>query len=311
MTQFHNVGSITEKNVISILEDNLKSFLDWSFLNIGGFINVDIPTKDIDGNNNFHVLNKASDTTVTGNKLWESVRKDWVYESGISYQNSSPVQFSGCYLNNTFLPAPTGSGNYTYNVNYSLGQILFDNAVSSTSKVLASYSYRYIQTYKSSDCYWWKEVQRESYNSANYKSKGDFSITAIHRVQLPAVIIELSPRVSLEPFQLGTTTNIYNQEIFLHIFAPNPTQRTTIMDILLAQKDKSLYLYDSNLVSKNNKYPLNYKGNINDSGLQYPLLYENFPHSWCTINNSNVGEINTLSSSLYNAIIRWTIQIFP
>ena len=38
MTQFHNVGSATEKNVISIVEDNLKSFIDWSFVNIGGFV---------------------------------------------------------------------------------------------------------------------------------------------------------------------------------------------------------------------------------------------------------------------------------
>lgn len=311
MTQFHNVGSATEKNVISIVEDNLKSFIDWSFVNIGGFVNVEIPTKDIDGSNNFHVFNRSSDNTVNGNRLWESVRKDWVYESGVVYENVSPVSFSGCYLNNTYLPAPTGSGNYTYTVNYNLGQILFDNAVSSTSKVTASYSYKYIQTYKATDCVWWKEVQRESYNSANYKSKGDFSITAIHRVQLPAIIIELSPRVTLEPFQLGTTTNIYHQEMFLHVFAPNPVQRNTIMDILLAQKDKSLYLYDSNLVAKNNKYRLNYKGNINNNGLDYPYLYQNFPHSWCTINNSSIGEINTLSSSLYNAMVRWKIEIFP
>lgn len=31
MTTFHNVGGINEKNNISSLEDNMKSFLDWSF----------------------------------------------------------------------------------------------------------------------------------------------------------------------------------------------------------------------------------------------------------------------------------------
>lgn len=279
MTEFQHIKSITDKNIISILEDNIKSFLDWSFINIGGFINVNIPTSDIDGNNNFHIFNRASDNTVIGNKLWESTRKDWVYESGITYENTSPVAFSGCYLNNTFLPAPSGSGNYTYNVNYNLGQIIFDNAVSSTSKVIASYAYRYIQTYKSTDCVWWKEVQREAYNSASYKPKGDFSLTAIHRVQLPAIVVELSPRLTLEPYQLGTTENVWKQEVFLHIFAPNPVQRNTIMDILLTQKDKTLRLYNSNLVSQQNKYPLDYKGNINPNGLSYPELCNTFPHN--------------------------------
>lgn len=75
---FHNVKSITEKHRSSILEDNLKSFLDWSFLEIGGFINVNIPTSGITGTVGFHSLQKANDNTIRGNRLWEAPRKDWV-----------------------------------------------------------------------------------------------------------------------------------------------------------------------------------------------------------------------------------------
>ena len=46
---FKNVSSIGDRQVLSSLEHNLKSFLDWSFLNIGGFINVNIPTSGIGG----------------------------------------------------------------------------------------------------------------------------------------------------------------------------------------------------------------------------------------------------------------------
>lgn len=311
MTQFHNVQSITQKDKISILEDNIKSFLDWSFLHIGGFINIKSPSPAITGSVGYDVLKLSSDSTIAGNRLWESVRKDWVYESGVSYSGISPILFSGVNLNNTFLPSPTGSGNYGYSVNYPLGQILFNNPISATSTVRANYSYRYIQTYKSSDSLWWKEVQKESYNPANYKPNGDYALTSTHRVQLPAIIIELAPNVVLKPYQLGTTQNIWIQDIFLHVFASTANYRNILLDILLAQKDKVLFLYDSDKVAKNLKYPLNPNGSINPSGQNYPLLVSNFRSSWCTILNSSIGELNTLSSSLYNGIIKWSIEILP
>jgi hypothetical protein len=311
MTQFHNVGSITYKDKLSNLEDNLKGFLDWSFLNIGGFVNVTKPTVGITGVAGFHSLKLSTDPTVQGNRLWEAPRKDWVYESGVSYSGMSPLPISGIYLNNTFLPAPTGSGNYGYNINYPLGQIYFTNPVSSTSSVTTEYSYRYIQTYKSSDSLWWKEVQKETYNPANYKPNGDYAITSVHRVQLPAIMIELAPRTELTPFQLGTTQNVWTQDVFLHIFTATATQRNIIIDILLAQKDKVLYLYDSDKVAKNQAYSLTSSGSINPNGQSYPALVNNFKQYWCTIKSSSLGEINSLSSSLYNGIVRWSIEIFP
>lgn len=311
MTQFHNVTSITYKDKISNLEDNLKGFLDWSFLNIGGFINVSNPTPAITGIVGFHTLKLSSDPTVQGNRLWEAPRKDWIYESGVSYSGMSPVVFSGVRLNNTFLPAPTGSGNYSYSVNYPLGQIKFTNAVSATSLVTAGYSYRYIQTYKASDSLWWKEVQKETYNPANYKTNGDYAITSVHRVQLPAILVELAPRTELSPFQLGTTENVWTQDVFLHVFASTATQRNILIDILLSQKDKVLFLYDSDKVAKNQSYSLKSDGSINLNGQNYPGLVEHFRQHWCNIKNSSLGEINTLSSSLYNGLVRWSIEIFP
>lgn len=308
MTTFQNVTSITNKDRISSLEDNIKSFLDWSFLHIGGFVNVNIPSSGISGGS-FHIL-KNSEDPVMKDKVWHSVKKDWVYETGIVYDNIEPINFSGLYLNNTFLPAPTGSGNYGYNVNYPLGQIIFDKSISSRSSVLAEYSYRYIQVYKSSDNLWWKEVQRETYNPSNF-SKNDYSITSVHRVQLPAIIIELIPRTTQIPHELGNVNNILIQDVFLHIYTENANQRNTIIDALLHQKDKTLLLYNANKVIKENRYILNNVGNINTNGYSYPNIIQNFREYWCTIKDSNLGELNSLSSSLYNGIVRWSIEIFP
>lgn len=324
MTTFHQISSITNKNRISLLEDNVKSFLDWSFLHIGGFVNVNIPTSGIAGGN-FHILKNAEDP-VLKDRVWQSPRKDWVYESGVIYdtpgvgspldENSStsptwkPVAFSGIYLNNTFLPAPTGSGNYTYNVNYPLGQVVFDKPVASRSNILASYSYRYIQVYKSSDNFWWKEVQKETYNPSSF-NKQDYSITSVHRVQLPAIVVELIPRTVQIPYQLGSADNIIIQDIFLHIYAENANQRNILADILIHQKDKTLRLYDITKVINNDRYSLNKFGNINPNGYNYPRIVELFSNYWCTIKDSNIVELNSLSSSLHNGIVRWSIEIFP
>jgi hypothetical protein len=309
MTTFQHVDSIGQKNSVAALEDNIKSFLDWSFLNIGGFINVDIPTSGIYGSN-FHTLKPVVDPSQKS-KIWQSTRSNWVYETGVSYEGSSPTAISGINLNGVFLPSPSGSGSYTYSINYPLGQIAFNNNVSQNSSVTLEYSYRYVQVYKANESIWWKEIQSDTYNPAAFTTNGDSSITANHRIQLPAIVIETISRNILIPRELGNTKNIIIQDVLLHVFTENINQRNSLTETLLLQKDKSLPLYDVNKVVKDGVYPLNFDGSINSSGLNYPLLSSNYRKNWCTIKNSTTSELNTLSNSLYNGIVRWSIEIFP
>lgn len=309
MTTFQHVTSIGQKNSVAALEDNIKHFLDWSFLNIGGFINVEVPTSGLYGSN-FHTLKPVIDPSQKS-KIWQATRSDWIYETGISYGGSSPINISGVNLNGTFLPAPTGSGSYTYSINYPMGQISFNNNVSQNSSVSLEYSYRYVQTYKANESIWWKELQTETYNPANFSSIGDSSITANHRVQLPAIIIETIARNVQIPREIGNTDNIITQDILLHIFTENINQRNTIMETLLLQKDKSIPLYDINKVIKEGVYPLKSDGSRNTNGLNYPVLASGYRKNWCTIKNSITSELNILSHSLYNGIVRWSVEIFP
>ena len=309
---FNHVDNIGQRDVVSNLEDNLKQFLDWSFLNIGGFINITIPSTGLDGTL-YHQLKPVNDPALPRAKVWQSPVKEWVYESGIPYTGQNPISISGLYLNNTFLPAPTGSGSYGYSVNYPLGHVVFDNYVSPTSKVEISYSYRYIQVYKANESVWWKELQEATYNTANYRVNKDYStITANHMIQMPRIMIETIARNYQTPRELGTTRNILTQDVLLHIFTENPTQRSSIVDILLLQKDKALNLFNINKVIKDNVYPLNYKGQINPSGQYYNQISSNvnYLQSNCYIKDSILSEMNNFSASLYNGIVRWTVEIF-
>lgn len=294
---FNHISSIGDRQILSSIEENLKSFLDWSFINIGGFINVNIPTNGISGTE-YHKLNLAEDPANTTNTVWESAKKDWVYETGISYSGSTPVEISGVYLNNTFLPGPTGYGAYTYSLDYQNGRVVFDNPVNKSSNVEIEYSYRYIQTYKSSE------------------QKGleiNDEVLSANRIELPAVLIEMTDRTDQKPFELGNSRNTFFQDVLFHVLARNATHRNNISNALLLQKDKHFYLYDIDNVVRNGVYPFDYKGHINNNRINYDLLFRDnqYIDKKAYVKNATITEFNTISSTIYHNIVRWTIEIFP
>lgn len=312
MSGFQSVNNIGEKLLLSSLEDNIKSFLDWGFLNIGAFINVTAPTNGINSGG-FHILKPVNDPSMPNNTVWETNRKDWVYETGISYTGSTPINISGIYLNNNLIPAPTGNSSLPYRINYPLGQIVFNNPVSASSNMQINYSYRYVQVYKSSEITWWKELQQLTYDPKYTDKNKSQLITANHRVQMPAIVVEIIARTMQTPYELGNVKNIITQDILLHIFTENMVQRNTIIDILLLQKDKQTFLYDINKLVSNNVMPLNYLGQKNPNGLNYGQVISNdeYRSKVFYIDSAITSEFNTISSSLYNAVVRWSLKIFP
>ena len=136
---FHSTDSFGDKSLLVNLENNMKSFLTWGFLNIGGYVDVKIPTSNINSFNQ-HILRPSKDKTAANYTVWQSPKKDWVYESGVDYQGSSPIAFSGLYIDSSFYPAPTGSGSVSYTVDYPNGQIFFGSPVPISSVVSAEYN---------------------------------------------------------------------------------------------------------------------------------------------------------------------------
>ena len=295
---FKSVTSVGKRETLSAIEDNIKDFLDWSFVNIGGFINVQIPTSGISGASHHKLSLVTNDQTFTGNKVWEAKRKEWVYETGITFNGSQPIEISGVYLNNTFLVGPTGSGGYTYTLNYQDGRVLFDNPVNKNSDVEIEYSYRYVQTYKS---------------SVDNGLEINPDVLAAHRIDMPAVLIEMTDRTIQQPYQIGDAENKIFQDVLLHVVCENPVERNNIANALLVQKDKMLHLYDINKVVQSGVYPLSRNGNINPDRLNYDKIVENreYLDKKAYIQNSAITEFNTVANSIYHNIVRWTIEIFP
>lgn len=307
---FQKVEDLSSYYLETQLEDNLKSFLDWGFLNIGGFVNITRPTQNINNTVGFHVLKPQTDPVFGGDvsgKVWETVKKQWVSTSGVTYKGSSPIQISGVYINNSFVPGPTGNAQYPYSLNYNLGRVTFSNALPTGTSVQMDYSYKAIQAYKASDTTSnWKELQRYTYLS----SDNNKDLTSNHRVQMPAVIVEVIPGNSYKPYELGSRVFLASQDVMFHIFTENPIEKQNIVDILKLQKDRTLLLYDLKKVVKNKVYELNSNGSINNSGLNYQSLLNNSAYLWKYASVEDVKSIDneTVQNNLFYNTTRITIK---
>ena len=260
-------------------------------------------------------------TEVNGYKIgqvWQAFKKDWVWETGVEYypdpkycENFSPINISGIYVNNNFLPGPTGVANSGYHINYPLGQIIFDKAIPKTSKVELNYSYRWCQVYKSSSDSSWKELQELTYSpnpSLNQTSAGDYSISANHRVQMPCIIIEPSSRTSSKPYQLGDYSQYQSQDFLLHIFTENSVDKNRICDIIRLQKDQIISLYDINKVVNSGVQPLNYNGSVNPNRLPYTELLSDYCWNKTMFTDFGFIDMESKNKNLYWCIIRLTSE---
>jgi hypothetical protein len=343
-TGFSGVKNIGEHLLMSQIENNIKSFLDWGFLNIGGFINVTRPQNNIYGVNPTQ-LKPTEDPNFRTGQVWQTMRKDWVWEQDVYFTNCKylsvepspspslcptyvedydpcpselietifPILITGIYINNTFYPIDT-IGQYSYKVDYINSRIIFDNAVSTSLNIEMEYSYRWVQVYNYDNAKWWQQLQYVTDANAKHFdqiNKGDFSILSNNRVQLPAIIIETISRGLSEPWQLGDKSLIVKQELMLHIVAENMADRNKIIDILRLQQDRFIKMYDTNLVIKNRVQPFNIDGTLNERRLQYDKLINCSSYNWlqCRMIDIYAADVESFSPFFSEANLRLTMEL--
>lgn len=304
---FNNVNNINDMPSISFIEENIKKFIDYAFLEIGAFVNVHRPSPDLQGNQPFHVLNYVNDPSLPY-RVWESNRKNWIYETEIDYSSNKPIDISGIYINNTFVPI-TDTGPYSYDIDYNLGRIVFRNDMDTSLIVEAEYSYRHVQTHRSSDSLWYIELS----DLSKFKFFGDYFVTGNHRIQLPCIVIDLAPRTVLTPYELGSIKNYITQDVMFYILAENKSKTINIADLLLSQKDNTFNALNLNKIIKDNVFDLDAFGHKNPNRIPYKILSNSIDYikNQCIIKNTTIIGISSISSELHSSTVRWSVEIFP
>lgn len=311
-TVFKGVTSIGSTLVMNELENNMKTYLDWGFLNIGGFVNVQIPASSSFGGN-FHQLRQSADPTYASGTVWETIRKDWVWETGVNYQGTSPIAISGVWINNQFY-AP-GDASWGHYYDYRNGRVVFNNPVPLTSGVSMNYSYRYVQTYVANDAQWFYEGQYDSFKPASTQwatsplNSGDYSVPPQHRVQYPAIIIEAIPRAYNKPYELGNSALWVEQDVKFNIIAENKWGRNKLIDVLRLEDNHQIYLYNSDDVARSGLNALDYRGMLVNTTGNYPYLVNNFPFVKCYFKETTVAEVESISANLHEGSVRITMEM--
>ena len=291
------------------LEINILEFCRWSCLGIGAFYNFFLPGSGAYGGS-FTRLRLSEDPNYLEGQVWEGPRQDWVWESGVQY-STQPIAISGVYVDGTFYPngsaVPVG-GNFS--INYPYGRILFQNPLATDSVVECEYSARLWQ-FSPASVPWWRGVQYNSLRPDDFQylsyGSGAWSVMAEHRVQLPHVIVDCTPRQSFVGWQLGLGTRV-SQEVMFHILGEEQYDTKTMSDIITAQREKTIILFDKNAILASGAMPLNPDGTIASGARCYPDLVHDFEISRAAILEMSSDYV-TNSPPLYHSAIRATVQV--
>lgn len=315
--KFSGVSSVGEHLLMSQIENNMKSFLDWGFLHIGGFINVARSQSNI-YSNPISKLKPTEDPNYSTGQIWQTMRKDWVWETGIEYHKNeeviSPINITGIYINNTFYAIDQDHGPYTYKVDYNNSRIVFTNPVPLNLDIEMEYSYRWLQIYNYDSAKWWQQLQYKvdaNITHFNQLSEGDFSILSTNRVQLPAVIVESISRGLSKPFQLGDKSLAMKQELMLHIVAETMADRNMVIDIIRLQQDKVIKMYDTNKVIQNKVYPFGIDGTLNPDRLQYNQLINDPIYLWSKIRLIDIfaSDVQSFNPFFTESNLKLTVEV--
>ena len=325
--KFHLASNNAGLNFVSNqLEYNLAAFIDYCILYAGGFINV----KANVGNTNVHgiqhdKLYPVNDPNYKDGQVWQTMRKNWVYESGIggaglysggysSHGNTSPYTITGIILDETGKISNTAVGTYSHVKDYKNGRIIFNTKISTNTSLRLSYAYKWVQVYTYADAEWWQELQYATDENGKHhktKDKGDFFVDPKNRVQLPAVVLEIVPRSSSTPYRMGDQSMVLDQDVLIHIVADNYYDRNNITDMIRLQEDRVIKMYDINTVAKSGAYTYNIDGTLNSLRKDYSELVNDntYFYNTCRLKNMVVSTVESPNPDLFESTIRTTAEI--
>jgi hypothetical protein len=318
MTNYLNLkgfNSVFDSTLNNELQDNVVEFLEWSLLEKGNYMNVTLGELSPEGID-YSKLRLSSNSLFATGKAWEGFRKNWIWQSGISYSpapivgnNRTIPGISGIYVNNTFYPSNT-TGTYAHKVDYFNGRVVFNNPIPSTSVVRAEYSYKYINIVYANSLPWLAEIQYSSLDlnsDFNTLNKGKYDTPTESRIQLPSIAIEIVPRRTMRGYQLGGGQYV-DTDILFHCLAEDEYTRNKLVDIISLQNDKTIYMFNSNQIAKSGAFPLDYNGFPVSGALRYPDLITSYFRGGLRFKNSSVQNMKLINGNFYAGIVRMTLE---
>ena len=317
--QLKGFNSVFDSTLNNEILDSIVEYFDWALLEKGNYFNTtsgELAPNGLD----YSELRASSNDHYSSGQVWEGFRKNWVWQSGISYDAAPLVSLddanpgvSGVYVNGQFKPN-TITGTYEHYIDHFNGKVIFNSPIPTGSTVQVEHSYKWINVCYANNLPWIREIQKNTLQpDSTFKnlSDGQWDVPPELRLQLPTIAVEIVPSRTFKGYQLGGGQFVYTDVIF-HCLAESEIVRNKLIDIVSLQNDKSIYIFNSNAISANTHpasgFPLDYRGVPVSGALRYPDLVEAYPGGKLRFSNVRVQEMMTFESNIYGGIVRITTE---
>lgn len=310
-TELYGIENYSDDTINNLIEANVVSFFDWGLLNIGAFTNINSGVVDGFGVDMAELqpalVEGQDDATV-----WQSRHMNWVWESGTKYP---VIDISGVYVDSVFYPTDT-SGTYSHYYDYPLGRVVFDNPVPTSSTVVVNHSFKHVDVTSYDEVNFSKLIQSDidTHFDSSVLGSGEFDVDGSFRQQLPVIMVEVPITRKNKPFELGSLAQYRNTHVIFHLLSTDKTEVSKLMDIINYQSDKTIVLYDTNLVASGDAFPLDYRGMKKDDAKIYPTMVEpladggyrvqNFKSSRMRFADVVPGNIQNFNSNLFYGTVK-------
>ena len=311
------ISGVFDSTLNNDIQDGLVEYFDWALLDKGNYFNVTLGELAPNGED-MSRLRLSSNDSYTAGQVWEGFRENWVWQSGITVNGfDSPIVgtddntpgISGVYIEGSFEPT-SGVGQYKHHIDYFNGRVIFDNPISTGTKVQVEHSYKYINVTYANNLPWYRELQTRTLEPTKEfldSDNGSWNIPPESRVQLPVIAIEVVPQRSFKGYQLGGGQFVYTDVIF-HCLAEDEVTRNKLVDIVSLQNDKTIHLFNSNKINEKQDFPIDYRGMPVSGALRYPDLIENFNGGKLRLSRTNVQQMIMHDTNVYGGIVRMTTE---
>lgn len=311
MTVFKGIESISKPSFTDVLSSNLINYLDYGFTDIGGFFNVRLNTDGQYGGKR-DVLTPLNDPRFPQNKVWQSRRKNWVWENETSV--GSPIPISGVYINGSL----TTSG---YNIDYRNGVVVFDNPVPASSTVQVEYSYKWVYVDDTQNLPINRRLDANSFRfeDSNFiVSSGNLGTLPQNRVQMPFIGVNVLEERMSSPYEIGSYSTLTKNRVLLNIFSESKTEARKIADVICSQENRTVPMFDPYEVVLNSGSALDFRGYlVNPSSIWKNLVKPSGEGGflWNGSQNSNTRitkcvaeEGDWLHEKMYHITVRLTTE---
>jgi len=317
MSELKGFTSVHNATLSTDIEDSVVEYFNWSLLNKGNYFNVYLNDLSPDGDD-LSRLRMQKIKGVDNGKVWAGFRKNWVWQSGVTYSDGPPPLVgtnntvpgvSGVYVDDVFYPNDT-VGDFSHYVDHDSGLIIFDTAIPTGSKVQAEHSYKWINVCYAHTIPWLKELMQN-----NMQPDDDFldqdsvrwGKTRDSTVELPTIAIEIVPVRKFKPYGLGGGQWVYTDMLF-HCIGEDNSTREKLIDIVSLQSDSSISLFDNNKIVNSGDSPIDNYGAVVSGAMRYPDLVNNHFGGRIKLTDTRTQEMVEINSNIYAGSVRITTE---